>query len=259
VSGPAVAGDAAKEIVYATRELKAPVVREVFAQLGDQAREEGWSHEEYLAAVLGRQVASRVSNSVRARVAQARFPAVKTLEEFDFQAVPSAPRDLIAHLETATFVAKADNVIWLGPPGVGKTHLAIAMGHAACRRGWRVAFDSAAGWAAQLARAHTLGRLDAELKRLDRYRLVIVDELGYLPFDTQAASLFFQLVAHRYERASIMVTSNLSFARWGETLGDEAVASATIDRLVHHAHVIPIDADSYRTRAHRAAKEGTRK
>ena len=252
MSGP---GDVAKEIIYATRELKTPVVREVFNQLADQARDEGWSHEEYLSAVLARQVASRTSNSIRERVTQARFPAVKTLEDFDFKILPTVPRDLIAHLATGTFIPKADNVILLGPPGVGKTHLATALGLAACNNGWRVAFNSAAGWVQTLAHAHTLGRLDQELKRLDRYRLIIVDELGYLPFDTQAASLFFQLIAHRYEKHSVMVTSNLSFARWGETLSDEVIAAATIDRLVHHAHVITIDADSYRTRAHRASKK----
>jgi len=244
------------EIIYATRELKTPVIREVFQPLGDQARDEGWSHEEYLAAVLSRQVASRVSNSVQTRIKAARFPGIKTLEDFDFKLLPTAPRDLIAHLATGTFIPKADNVILLGPPGVGKTHLAIALGYAACRNGYRVGFNSAAGWVTHLAHAHTLGRLDTELKRLDRYRLLVVDELGYLPFDTQAASLFFQLVAHRYEHYSVIVTSNLSFARWGQTLGDEVMAAATIDRLVHHAHVITIDADSYRTRSHLAAEKG---
>jgi DNA replication protein DnaC len=257
MSGPALT-EAAKQVRFAARELKTPVVAEVFDQIADQARADGWTFEEYLAAVLGRQTAVRGANSVKARVGAAKFPQVKTMEDFDFAHLPTAPRDLIAHLGTATFIAKADNVILLGPPGVGKTHLAIALGRQACHAGWRVTFDSATGWVAHLAAAHRDARLDAELKRLDRYRLLIIDELGYLPFDAEAAALFFQLVAHRYERGAIMITSNLSFARWGETLGDEVVAAATIDRLVHHAHVIAIDGESYRTRNHRQAKENTK-
>jgi len=252
------AAQVAKDIIHAARQLQTPVIKEVFEPLADQARGEGWTHEEYLAAVLERQAGVRASNSARARIASARFPAIKTFDEFDMHAIGAKARDIAGHLATSSFIHKADNAILLGPPGVGKTHLAIGIGREACHHGFRAVFDSAMGWAHRLGQAHTLGRLEAELKRLDRYRLLIVDELGYLPFDPQAAALFFQLVAHRYENASIMVTSNLAFARWGETLGDEAVAAATIDRLVHHAHVVTIDADSYRTRAHRAAKKGTK-
>ena len=241
------------EVSFLSRELKTPVIAATFAALGDQARAEGWSHEEYLAAVLGRQVSSRTANGTRMRISAARFPAPKTIEDFSFDHIRPGPRDLIAHLATTTFVAKQENVVLLGPPGTGKTHLAIALGIKAAEASYSVAFDSATGWIARLGAAHTRGDLERELRRLNRYRLLIIDEVGYLPFDTAAASLFFQLIASRYETGSVIVTSNLAFGRWGETLGDDVVAAATIDRLVHHAQVIALDGDSYRTRGHRQA------
>lgn len=243
--------DVTGEVAFLARELKTPVITETFAALGDQAREQGWSHEEYLAAVLGRQVASRTANGTRLRIAAAHFPAVKTIEDFVFDHVPAAPRDLLAHLATTTFVPKRENVVLLGPPGTGKTHLAIALGLKAAEASHPVLFDSATGWIDRLTQAHASGRLERELRRLKRYRLLVIDEVGYLPFDATAASLFFQLIASRYETGSVVVTSNLPFSRWGETLGDDVVAAATIDRLVHHAHVIGLDGDSYRTRGHR--------
>jgi DNA replication protein DnaC len=243
--------DAVKEISFMAREMRLPVVGQVASGLADQARDEGWSHEEYLAAVLSRQLDSRRARGERDRIGGAHFPQVKTLEDFDMTCLKTIPKDLIAHLATSTFIPKADNVILLGPPGIGKTHLAIGLGHKACQHGYRVIFETATGWISRLAEAHAHGNLDSELKRLDRFKLLICDELGYLPFDPAAASLLFQLVAYRYERASIIITSNLPFSRWGETLSDETIAAATIDRLVHHAHVIALDGQSYRTRNHR--------
>jgi len=255
VSAGTVGGkDLAGEVAFLSRELKTPVITQTFQILGDQAREQGWSHEEYLAAVLGRQVASRAANGTRMRIAGAHFPQIKTLEDFTFEHLPTAPRDVIAHLATTTFVARRENVVLLGPPGTGKTHLAIALGIKAAEAAFPVAFDSATGWITRLANAHTHGLLERELRRLNRYRLLVIDEVGYLPFDPAAASLFFQLIASRYETGSLIVTSNLPFSRWGETLGDDVVAAATIDRLIHHAHVIPLDGDSYRTRTHRKTK-----
>ncbi len=134
------------------------------------------------------------------------------------------------------------------PPGTGKTHLAIALGIRACQAGHRVAFATAAEWVARLGDAHAGGRLHDELRRLGRTPLLIIDEVGYIPFEAEAANLFFQLVASRYEHASVILTSDLPFSRWGEVFGDQAVAAAMIDRIVHHAEVITLKGTSYRLR-----------
>ena len=237
---------------HLVKALKTPTIGRVYAELAATARDQGWSHEEYLAAVLERQVTDREANGTALRVAGAHFPAVKTLEDFNTDYQPGLRRDVLAHLASCAFVAKAENVILLGPPGVGKTHLGIGLGIKACHAGYPVAFDTATEWADRLAAAHNSGAgVERELKRLRRYRLLIIDELGYLPFDAQTANLFFQLVAARYEQGSILITSNLSFGRWGEVFGDDIVASAMIDRLVHHAEVLPLDGESYRTKTRR--------
>jgi len=243
--------DVVSEVAFLARELKTPVINETFAVLGEQARAQGWSHEECLAAVMGRQVASRTANGTRMRIAAAHFPAIKTIEDFSFDHVPATVRDMIAHLATTTFIAKRENVVLLGPPGTGKTHLGIALAIKAAEASYPVAFSSATRWIERLSAAHAQGLLERELRKSNRYRLLVIDEVGHLPFDTAAASLFFQLIASRYETGSVIVTSNLVFSRWGETLGDDVVAAATIDRLVHHAQVIALDGESYRTRTHR--------
>lgn len=150
---PTTRKDLSSEVAFLARELKTPVITETFTSLGEQARAEGWSHEEYLAAVLGRQVASRTANGTRMRISAARFPATKTIEDFTFDHVPAATRDLIAHLATTTFIAKRENLVLLGPPGTGKSHLAISLGIKAAEASYPVAFDTATGWIARLATA----------------------------------------------------------------------------------------------------------
>jgi DNA replication protein DnaC len=241
------------DAIGAARMLHLPVIADLAARIADQARAEHWSYEDYLAALLGRQAAARETNGMITRTRRAHFPRTCTLEDFNFDYQPSAPRQLVEHLATSTFIGKADNVVLLGPPGVGKTHLAIALGIKACHHGYSVMFKTALDWITDLSAAHAHGLLATRLHDLDRTQLLIIDELGYIPLDADAANLMFQLISARYETGSVIITSNLEFARWGEALSDPTVAAALIDRLVHHADIIALKGDSYRTRTRRQA------
>src|SRR5919112_3462290 len=174
------ARDLAAEVAFLTRALKAPTLRESVPRLAERARTEGWSHEEFLIACLQREVAARESHGGEGRIRGARFPARKSLEEFDFDHARGLKRDVIAHLGTLDFVAGKENVVFLGPPGTGKTHLAIGLAIRACQAGHRVLFATAAEWVARLAEAHHAGRLQTELRRLGRYPMLVVDEVGYI-------------------------------------------------------------------------------
>jgi DNA replication protein DnaC len=201
-------------------------------------------------ALLGAQITLRNNRRLQAAMRSSRLPAVKTLADFDFTFQPSVKREQLESLHTLGFIERKENVVFLGPPGVGKTHLAISLAIAAAESGRRVYYGTLGDLIASLEAAQQSGRLFQRMKTLVFPSLLIVDEIGYLPISKTGAMLFFQLISRRYEHAATILTSNQGFESWGEIFGDEVMAAALIDRLVHHCHIVNIRGNSYRMRHH---------
>ena len=208
------------------------------------------SPAEAIERLLGAQISLRNDRRLQAAMRSSRLPAVKLLSDFDFTFQPSIKREQIDSLHDLGFIQRKENVIFLGPPGVGKTHLAVSLAIAAAQSGRRVYYGTLADLITSLEEAQAAGRLSQRLKVLTHPALLLVDEIGYLPITRSGATLFFQLVNRRYEVASTVLTSNKSFEEWGEILGDEVMAAALIDRLLHHCHIVNIRGNSYRMRKH---------
>jgi len=241
----------AERVREALKRLQLPHLRETLPAVLSEAAQAGWTYLEFLDQILTREGDAKQAKRVRMGLQIAHFPSVRTLEGFDFMLQPSVDERLVRELALGHFLAHGQNVLLFGPPGVGKTHLAIGLGRKLVELGHTVRFTTATALLTVLSKAESEGNLAEKLTEFAKPRLLIVDELGSLPFERRSAHLFFQLVNRRYEKGSLLVTTNQRVSAWGTVFGDEVLATAILDRLLHHSHTLMITGESYRLREKR--------
>jgi DNA replication protein DnaC len=237
------------------RELKLAAVVRDYAALCRQARDGGWAYEDLLRELLEAEITNRRQSTARRLLREARFPEVKTLDQMEWPALKGISRPKILELASGDFIGRAEDVILAGPIGTGKTMLAIALGVEATRRRYRVLFARAADLVQSLIEARDERRLTVLQLRYQKVALLVVDELGFVPFERAGGELLFNLLAQRYERRSTIITTNLAFSEWVKVFGDEKLTTALLDRLTHHAHILTTRGDSYRSSKRKAQAE----
>jgi DNA replication protein DnaC len=240
-------------VVEHLRRLTLGNVAEGIDAVLDEAARSQPTYLDFLDRLLCDKMSAKQRRRIEMGIKIAHFPTVKTLDDFDFKFQPSLDHKLIRELATGRFIANAENVLLFGPPGVGKTHLAIALGRAAVEVGYPVLFTTATALLADLVDCHQKGILSGRLLFYCKPKLLVIDELGYMPLERQAAHLFFQLVSRRYEKGSMLITTNQSVTQWGTVFGDDVIAAAILDRLLHHSHTFMVQGESYRLRQKRKA------
>ena len=235
-------------LAHHLKALKLPTFLREYDKLARQCAAEGVDHTGYLLRLAELELIDRERRLVERRICQARFPATKSLDSFDFAALPSLNKLLVLELARGEYIARRENVIALGPSGTGKTHVALGLGLAACQQGLSVGFTTAATLVHELLEARDEKRLLRLQKQLEGYQLLIIDELGYVPLSPTGAELLFETFSRRYERGSVIVTSNLPFDEWTSVFGAERLTGALLDRLTHHVHILELNGESYRLR-----------
>jgi DNA replication protein DnaC len=230
------------------KELRLPTFLQNYRKFAEEAAQAHHSYDRFLLALAEQEVAQRERNRIARRIRAARFPVLKELADFDFSCLPSPKKQRVLQLAQGGYIQKAEPIILVGNPGLGKTHVAIGLGLAACRQGHRVRFFNAAALVNELILAQEEHRLSRLLNTLLKHHLVILDELGFIPFSPSGAHLIFQLCSSLYERVAMIVTTNLKFADWTQVFGDERLTAALLDRLTHRAHILEFVGESYRFR-----------